>query len=175
MFNFRLHSLVPPVIWASRGKPQLSAFHESALLHHLHLSPNPTKLINSLKPFQSLQLMSSSFRFTRHFVWGKIHTVFFLAHIFHPSRQCALDGPDWDLLTYLPIYGMRSWMLRQALTVIFIFFNFVLLMCFFFFFLICSEFCHTLKWNSLGFTCLPHRHLLLNRIKCDSLYLEMIF
>ena len=26
---------------------------------------------------------------------------------------------------------------------------------FFFFFLICSEFCHTLKWNVLEFTCLP--------------------
>ena len=24
------------------------------------------------------------------------------------------------------------------------------------FFLICSEFCHTLKWNSHGFTCVPH-------------------
>ena len=31
-------------------------------------------------------------------------------------------------------------------------------MCFFllFFFFICSEFCHTLKWKGLGFTCLPH-------------------
>ena len=27
---------------------------------------------------------------------------------------------------------------------------------FFFFFFICSEFCHTLKWNSHGFTCVPH-------------------
>ena len=27
---------------------------------------------------------------------------------------------------------------------------------FLFFFLICSEFCHTLKWNGLEFTCLPH-------------------
>ena len=27
---------------------------------------------------------------------------------------------------------------------------------FFNFFLICSEFCHTLKWNSHGFTCVPH-------------------
>ena len=26
----------------------------------------------------------------------------------------------------------------------------------FFFFFICSEFCHTLKWNSHGFTCVPH-------------------
>ena len=24
------------------------------------------------------------------------------------------------------------------------------------FFFICSEFCHTLKWNSHGFTCVPH-------------------
>ena len=24
------------------------------------------------------------------------------------------------------------------------------------FFLICSEFCHTLEWNSHGFTCVPH-------------------
>ena len=27
---------------------------------------------------------------------------------------------------------------------------------FFFLFLICSEFCHTLKWNGREFTCLPH-------------------
>ena len=26
----------------------------------------------------------------------------------------------------------------------------------FFFFFICSGFCHTLKWNSHGFTCIPH-------------------
>ena len=25
-----------------------------------------------------------------------------------------------------------------------------------YFFFICSEFCHTLKWNSHGFTCVPH-------------------
>ena len=27
---------------------------------------------------------------------------------------------------------------------------------FFFFFFICGGFCHTLKWNSQGFTCVPH-------------------
>ena len=27
---------------------------------------------------------------------------------------------------------------------------------FFFFFFICSEFCHTLEWNSHGFPCVPH-------------------
>ena len=33
------------------------------------------------------------------------------------------------------------------------------LCCFFFclfFFVFCSEFCHTLEWNSHGFTCVPH-------------------
>ena len=37
-----------------------------------------------------------------------------------------------------------------------------------FFFLICSGFCHTLKWNSHGFTCVPHpyspSHLPLHRV-----------
>ena len=33
---------------------------------------------------------------------------------------------------------------------------FNLLVFFFSFFLICSEFCHTLDWNSHGFTCVPH-------------------
>ena len=28
--------------------------------------------------------------------------------------------------------------------------------CFFFFFFYCGGFCHTLKWNSHGFTCVPH-------------------
>ena len=32
------------------------------------------------------------------------------------------------------------------------FFFFILLFIFF----ICSEFCHTLKWNGHGFTCVPH-------------------
>ena len=45
---------------------------------------------------------------------------------------------------------------------IFIFFQIViwklfeLFFFFFFFFLICGGFCHTLKWNSQGFTCVPH-------------------
>ena len=31
--------------------------------------------------------------------------------------------------------------------------------CFNFFFFNCSRFCHTLKWNSHGFTCIPHPDL----------------
>ena len=34
--------------------------------------------------------------------------------------------------------------------------HFVFLFFYLFFFLICSEFCHTLEWNSHGFTCVPH-------------------
>ena len=36
------------------------------------------------------------------------------------------------------------------------FLNSGLLSFFLFIFFICSEFCHTLKWNSHGFTCVPH-------------------
>ena len=45
--------------------------------------------------------------------------------------------------------------------IFFFFFYFFFLPCFFkiFFFLICSEFCHTLEWNSHGFTCVPHPDL----------------
>ena len=41
-------------------------------------------------------------------------------------------------------------------TSIFFFFFFLPASYFYSFFLICSEFCHTLKWNGLEFTCLPH-------------------
>ena len=34
--------------------------------------------------------------------------------------------------------------------------SFFFYLAFFSFFFICSEFCHTLKWNSHGFTCVPH-------------------
>ena len=33
----------------------------------------------------------------------------------------------------------------------------------FFFFFICGGFCHTLKWNSQGFTCVPHHLIYLER------------
>ena len=35
-------------------------------------------------------------------------------------------------------------------------FSFFFFIIFFSFFFICSEFCHTLEWNSHGFTCVPH-------------------
>ena len=38
----------------------------------------------------------------------------------------------------------------------FFFFFFFYVFFFFFFFLICGGFCHTLKWNRHGFTCVPH-------------------
>ena len=34
--------------------------------------------------------------------------------------------------------------------------HFIYLFIYYFLFFICSEFCHTLKWNSHGFTCVPH-------------------
>ena len=57
--------------------------------------------------------------------------------------------------------GPRMWR-RRALGLTLCYHLFDILSCFFFFcpciffFLICSEFCHTLEWNSHGFTCVPH-------------------
>ena len=42
-------------------------------------------------------------------------------------------------------FSSRDWKPQEEFT---FFFNF--------YFFICSEFCHTLKWNSHGFTCVPH-------------------
>ena len=39
------------------------------------------------------------------------------------------------------------------IVVLFFFYLFYFIL---FYFFICSEFCHTLKWNSHGFTCVPH-------------------
>ena len=39
---------------------------------------------------------------------------------------------------------------------LFIFFYFIFYFFFNLFFFICGGFCHTLKWNSQGFTCVPH-------------------
>ena len=43
---------------------------------------------------------------------------------------------------------------QKSLYLLFIFLNYPFLLFFFFFF--CGGFCHTLKWNSHGFSCVPH-------------------
>ena len=56
---------------------------------------------------------------------------------------------------YLFIYFFQG-----TSTIVFFFFNCSFFVC------VCSGFCHTLKWNSHGFTCVPHpnppSHLLLH-------------
>ena len=64
--------------------------------------------------------------------------------IVSPSICHEVMGPD----TMVFIFLMLSF--KPAFSLSSFFFSFS------FFFLICSEFCHTLKWNSHGFTCVPH-------------------
>ena len=63
--------------------------------------------------------------------------------IVSPSICHEVMGPD----TMVFIFLMLSF--KPAFSLSSFFFSFS------FFFLICSEFCHTLKWKGLGFTCLP--------------------
>ena len=54
--------------------------------------------------------------------------------------------------------SLKVWKIQQNSepeSVCSFFFNIFYFICLFIF-LICSEFCHTLKWNSLELTCLPH-------------------
>ena len=76
---------------------------------------------------------------TKHSSWHWLK--FLLLHTFTSicCCQCLDFGCFIDILMY--------W---HSLLHLFFFFNF------FFKFFICSEFCHTLKWKGLGFTCLPH-------------------
>ena len=50
---------------------------------------------------------------------------------------------------------------------------------YYYFFLICSKFCHTLKWNGLEFTCLPHpippSHLPLHPLPPGPLFFTEFF
>ena len=41
---------------------------------------------------------------------------------------------------------------------------------FFVFFFIFSRFCHTLKWNSHGFTCVPHPDLFSTALKAETIF-----
>ena len=72
----------------------------------------------------------------------------------------------------------RDYFFPIAYSCLFFFFTYILY--FFFIFFICSEFCHTLKWKGLGFTCLPHPDLVflcqrLTHYRCVGLFLGSLF
>ena len=107
------------------------------------------------------------------------------------NRMCTTtQGPhrDWDWTVFEPLLwrygsevdchrdrGSGCRRLGYGISLLFFFFfkNYFYVLtltskAFFFFFFICGEFCHTLKWNSHGFTCVPHpdppSHLPLHRL-----------
>ena len=56
------------------------------------------------------------------------------------------------ILVCIPTKGVKDQCFSYFYFISFFFFGTF----FFFYFLYCSGFCHTLKWNSHGFTCVPH-------------------
>ena len=71
-------------------------------------------------------------------------------HFIHSSQH---PGEVW--ICHLSFSSEVKLRLR-SITLFFFFSNMPRVLYFILFFLICSEFCHTLKWNVLEFTCLPH-------------------
>ena len=59
-------------------------------------------------------------------------------------------GHDWVVNTFVFIFSLFHQCRGVLLFLFFFYYHYH------FIFFICSEFCHTLKWNSDGFTCVPH-------------------
>ena len=66
--------------------------------------------------------------------------------IFPVSSGYLCEFPWWIIWLARVPFDKRQ---KELSSLTFLFF-------FFFFFFICGGFCHTLKWNSQGFTCVPH-------------------
>ena len=76
--------------------------------------------------------MASKVRNQHRKFWGVIRFVFSCIFIIEVSGQCGHYTQSKEVECY------------------------ALFFCLFVCFFICSEFCHTLEWNSHGFTCVPH-------------------
>ena len=72
----------------------------------------------------------------------------------HLPWEICCEEDLLQLMTPLSTLRSATWLSPSppASPGFFFFFNFI----FIFYFLYCSGFCHTLKWNSHGFTCVPH-------------------
>ena len=95
-------------------------------------------LCKSLKIDQGVSIHTSS---RLDVNWLKVRKV--IIAVFHKTKIKVTAG-----LHSHPISS--SFGLLAEFSFFFLFFYFL------FIFFICSEFCHTLKWNVLEFTCLPH-------------------
>ena len=82
------------------------------------------------------------------------------SHIWDFSDSTFIFRESWTLLitTQMSLFQWFPWLKKL---IILKFQNMSLIdpcrtFYFIYLFFICSEFCHTLKWNSHGFTCVPH-------------------
>ena len=108
---------------------------------------------------QPVPLLFSSFIFNG---WCESHicttlsTFFFLQSSPWQLKLCSLPDIACSLSLVSSHLG-HTW--TKPLFVVHLWFSFDWVSCIFFFlfiFFICGGFCHTLKWNSQGFTCVPH-------------------
>ena len=79
--------------------------------------------------------------------------------IMAPRPRIEPTAPAWEGEVFFFFFFLFLAKIQDERICFFFFFsvftsNFLFIL--FYFFFICSEFCHTLKWNSHGFTCVPH-------------------
>ena len=96
-----------------------------------------------------------------HLLYPLVIDEYLLISCFHVliivnSAEMSIEVHVYFWINFFSEYMLRSGIAGShgssisSFTYLFIYFYFYL------YFLICSEFCHTLKWKGLGFTCLPH-------------------
>ena len=124
--------------------------------NHLILC-RPLLLLPSI--FPSIRVFSS--KSALRIRWPKFWSFSF--NISPSNEQPGLISFRMDWLDLLALQGTLKGILQTTFQkhqffgaqLSFFFFFFLVTVCLFIYFFICSEFCHTLEWNSHGFTCVP--------------------
>ena len=73
------------------------------------------------------------------------------------DHKKIIDGHFFELkVVYSKIIMSVCWNYYKVMNILYIYIKYFESFIYLFLIFICSGFCHTLKWNSHGFTCVPH-------------------
>ena len=119
--------------------PLYTTSHTLYLWHHSHTKydKTPTKFVTLNSVYKTSHMMSE---------WQQNEC------IWHDTQCICVIKPTW-LMTSQPMYEWNHTLcMYDNIRTLYD----ITSSLFFSFLLICVGFCHTLKWNSHGFTCVPH-------------------
>ena len=139
LFMFSHHCIYHITSTAFMITPTVYEITYTLLWHHSHsiYDKTPTIFVTSNSVYKTSHIMNEWQKKRMYLTW-------------YPMYLCNQTHMIDDITTYV---RMESHPLHVLQHRHFIWHH---IDSFFFFFFICGGFCHTLKWNSHGFTCVPH-------------------